>query len=72
MSRPHRRRREDTGLDLARAIGGFSIGVAGLLLCLATSGLIDVTWVPDTFDQFFLLGNAALAAVMGALTLLRD
>ena len=54
------------------ALAGFSIGVAGLLLCLATSGLIDVTWVPNTFDQFFLLGNAAVAAVMGALTLLRD
>lgn len=54
------------------ALAGFALGTAGLLFTLAVSGLVDVTWVPDSFDQIFLLVNAAIASVMALLTLLED
>jgi len=57
---------------LRPALAGFAIGVAGLLLCLSFTGYIDITWVPNTFDRAFLLANAAIAASLGYLSLVRE
>ncbi|MDX2021459.1 MAG: S8 family peptidase [Deltaproteobacteria bacterium] len=58
--------------SLRPALGGFALGVAGLLLFLVCSGSVDITWVPTHFEHVFLLANAALAAILGALTLTKD
>jgi len=43
------------------ALAGFGFGVAGVLLFAAVSNTIDVRYVPDFLDRFWLLGQAAIA-----------
>lgn len=58
--------------SLRPVLGGFAFGVAGLLMFLVCSGSVDITWVPTRFEHVFLLINAAVAVVLGTLTLTKD
>src|SRR5262249_37563744 len=44
---------------LRPALAGFGFGIAGALLFAAVSNTIDVRYVPDFLDRFWLLGQAA-------------
>ena len=46
---------------LRPALAGFGFGIAGVLLFAAVSNTVDVRYVPDFLDRFWLLGQAALA-----------
>ena len=46
---------------LRPALAGFGFGIAGTLLFAAVSNTVDVRYVPDFLDRFWLLGQAALA-----------
>ena len=39
------------------------VGIAGTLLFAAVSDTVDVRYVPDFLDRFWLLGQAAIAGV---------
>src|SRR5439155_13225094 len=57
---------------LRPALSGLAFGVAGALLFAALAYVADVRFVPDFLDRAWLLGNAALAAVIGAGTMRKD
>ncbi len=46
---------------LRPVLAGFGFGIAGALLFAAVSNTVDVRYVPDFLDRFWLLGQAALA-----------
>jgi len=46
---------------LRPVLAGFGFGIAGVLLFAAVSNTIDVRYVPDFLDRFWLLGQAAIA-----------
>jgi serine protease len=48
---------------LRPALAGFGFGIAGALLFAAVSGTVDVRFVPDFLDRFWLLAHAGAAAL---------
>jgi serine protease len=46
---------------LRPALAGFGFGIAGVLLFAAVSNTVDVRYVPDFLDRFWLLAQAAIA-----------
>ena len=46
---------------LRPALAGFGFGIAGVLLFAAVTNTVDVRYVPDFLDRFWLLGQAAIA-----------
>jgi serine protease len=55
------------GVRKARpALAGFGFGVAGVLLFAAVTGIVDVRFVPDFLDRFWLVANAGVAALLAA------
>jgi len=51
---------------LRPALAGFGFGIAGVLLFAAVSNTVDVRYVPDFLDRFWLLGQAAIAGFFAA------
>src|SRR6185369_17707231 len=49
---------------LRPALAGFGFGIAGALLFTALAGTVDIRFVPDVLDRVWLVGQAALAAVL--------
>lgn len=49
------------------ALSGFAFGAAGALLFAGLAYVADVRWMPDFLDRAWLLGNAAVSLVLGAL-----
>jgi serine protease len=49
---------------LRPALAGFGFGVAGALLFAAVAGTVDVRYVPDFLDRFWLVAQAGLAALL--------
>ena len=54
---------------LRPALAGFGFGIAGALLFAAVSNTVDVRYVPDFLDRFWLLGQAAIAGFFAAVSL---
>jgi serine protease len=54
------------------AVSGLAFGLAGALLFGAIAYVADVRFVPDFLDRAWLLGNAALAALIGVAVARRD
>ena len=54
---------------LRPALAGFGFGVAGALMFAAISGTVDVRFVFDVLDGFWLAANAAVAAFFAAATI---
>jgi hypothetical protein len=44
-------------------LSGLGFGIAGTLLFAAISGIVDVRYVPDFLDRFWLIAHAAIAAL---------
>ncbi|HET6280225.1 MAG TPA: S8 family serine peptidase [Polyangia bacterium] len=44
-------------------LSGLGFGIAGTLLFAAISGIVDVAYVPDFLDRFWLIAHAAIAAL---------
>jgi serine protease len=51
---------------LRPALAGFGFGIAGALLFAAVAGTVDVHFVPDFLDRFWLAAHAAVAAMFAA------
>jgi serine protease len=63
------------GVKKARgALAGFALGVAGFLVARGLLGYVDVSFIPGhgVLDALWLLGNGAVAVVLGRLALMRD
>jgi serine protease len=56
---------------LRPALAGLGFGIAGALLFAAVAGTVDVRFVPDFLDRAWLVGQAALAAVLATGVLVR-
>ncbi|HET6147403.1 MAG TPA: S8 family serine peptidase [Polyangia bacterium] len=54
---------------LRPALAGFGFGIAGALLFAAVAGTIDVRYVPDVLDRFWLAAHAAVAGIFAAAVL---
>jgi serine protease len=48
---------------LRPTLAGFGFGIAGVLLFAAVTGTVDVRYVPDFLDRFWLLAHAGVAAL---------
>ena len=51
---------------LRPALAGLGFGFAGALLFAAVTNTVDVRFVPDVLDRFWLFGNGIVAAVVAA------
>jgi serine protease len=51
---------------LRPALAGFGFGMAGALLFAAVANTVDVRFIPDFLDRFWLAANAAAAALLAA------
>lgn len=54
---------------LRPALAGFGFGIGGALLFAAVAGTIDVRYVPDVLDRFWLASHAAVAGIFAAAVL---
>lgn len=51
---------------LRPALAGFGFGIAGALLFAAVTGTVNVSYVPDILDRFWLVAHAAVAALFAS------
>ena len=54
---------------LRPALAGFGFGIAGALLFAAVAGTVDVRFVPDFLDRFWLAAQATVAGLFAAAVL---
>jgi serine protease len=54
---------------LRPALAGFGFGIAGALLFAAVTSTVDVRYVPDFLDRFWLAAQAGLAAIFASAVL---
>jgi serine protease len=47
-------------------LAGFGFGIAGTLLFAAIAGIVDVRYVPDFIDRFWLVAHAGVSAIFAA------
>jgi len=54
---------------LRPALAGFGFGIAGALLFAAVTSTVDVRYVPDFLDRFWLAAQAGIAAIFATAVL---
>ena len=54
---------------LRPALAGFGFGVAGALLFAAIAHTVDLRFVPDSLERFWLFGQAAIAGLFATISL---
>lgn len=54
---------------LRPVLSGFGFGIAGALLFAALTGVVDVAYVPDVLDRFWLIAHAGIAMLFATAVL---